>query len=608
MSKKKNVIYILVDGLYYGYIGSNDKRKSATPFIDKLMNNSIYLTDIYSSAPYTEGALVELFGGYQTLSHEGFLHNLKHSPKTFMEVLKSNGYQTASVLFNYVCGNSFHRGVDYPINAVLPYAYPLWSIRGEYYKELLDKNDITKKDYDDYSLMFDSFFELSMNLITELKEIDLKNKSIFEIISCEYVVKEYLPIIEEENKCYLKNKQLYMDNFLKAEGEHILISAGSKAQLKDNEELLNIQNKIFDEYKDLINEICSIQRKCNFNLREFGLALSKAIIKSMSDLYIKKKDIHNKKNIIDLLYNNYTELSLYTDLTPKNIFSKISVLNKKQTICFQRQLDDFHFWRTEIRDKNKPFFYFLHPDDIHVDPIPFSYSVNDFDLVKSEFEQMSDFVKELNGEYNGNLMYGLGLRRIDNKIKELYTLLEKEGVLEDTIIIINSDHGFYHSYKSYRNNSIENYYEENFHIPFILFDKEYNYKREIKGLYAQRDIPYTLLNYLNISIPESFVGIDFLKEKPRDYNLIEYPGRGCPDIYRRDIMLAAFDQNYKVCVRIFLQDDISKVVPIQIFDLIKDPSETRNLANKKYDHDKVEILMSYIIERIIELKKDYNMI
>lgn len=52
----KNVIFLLVDCFDYNKIGSNEYKKSATPFLDWLKTHSYWCEKMYSQAPYTEAA------------------------------------------------------------------------------------------------------------------------------------------------------------------------------------------------------------------------------------------------------------------------------------------------------------------------------------------------------------------------------------------------------------------------------------------------------------------------------------------------------------------------------------------------------------------------
>ena len=123
---------------------------------------------------------------------------------------------------------------------------------------------------------------------------------------------------------------------------------------------------------------------------------------------------------------------------------------------------------------------------------------------------------------------------------------------------------------------------------------------ENSRLFNTFDINSTILPILGIK-NHPFSGMNMLSStKGREMCLIEYLGPGCPDILNKDIFYSAFDEDYKVGVKIKLNDnDIFENI-VDIYDLKNDPNE---LYNKKYRKKK---LKSKIYKYVLEINKRHK--
>ena len=104
-------------------------------------------------------------------------------------------------------------------------------------------------------------------------------------------------------------------------------------------------------------------------------------------------------------------------------------------------------------------------------------------------------------------LYDGDIRYADDQVKEVYQKLETLGLLDNSIIIITSDHGedlYQHNYFFLHSCSI---YDSSLHIPLIirLPDKSVINKR-VENVVSNVDIAPTLLELANISPPPFFEG------------------------------------------------------------------------------------------------------
>ncbi len=97
--------------------------------------------------------------------------------------------------------------------------------------------------------------------------------------------------------------------------------------------------------------------------------------------------------------------------------------------------------------------------------------------------------------------------QFDAYLKNIFSILREKNYLDNAIVVIFADHGDAIGERGYYGhyNSI---YQEEIHVPIIFWASE-NINMEVQtNLFATlMDIPSTLLNQLNLPIPENFLGL-----------------------------------------------------------------------------------------------------
>ena len=174
--------------------------------------------------------------------------------------------------------------------------------------------------------------------------------------------------------------------------------------------------------------------------------------------------------------------------------------------------------------------------------------------------------------------YDTGILYMDRHFGELLDILEKQGVLEDTAIIISSDHG-------------ENQGELNIfgdhqtadqitsRIPMIIRWPGGRTGAIDVGLRYNLDLPPTLMDLCGRNAPPKWDGRSFAEaltgaDAPgRDYLVLSQMAWACQRSVRWDryILLRTYDPGMK------------DLPPVALFDLEADPHETRNLAEERPD-------------------------
>ncbi len=171
--------------------------------------------------------------------------------------------------------------------------------------------------------------------------------------------------------------------------------------------------------------------------------------------------------------------------------------------------------------------------------------------------------------------------------------LSEYGLLEDTIIVFDSDHGDMIGDHNFLRKSVP--YQGSIHIPLIVYDPGKNLgdnkDSKLDEIVELRDIMPSLLDFCDIEIPESVEGksikdlINGTKESQRDYLNGEHAYEDLSNHY-------ILDKDYKYVW-------YSQSGKEQIFDIKNDPKEVNDL---KDDQTKASLIKDYRGKVVKELK------
>jgi len=260
-----------------------------------------------------------------------------------------------------------------------------------------------------------------------------------------------------------------------------------------------------------------------------------------------------------------------------------------------------------LKDNKKfPFFLWLHYMDLH-EPylihrdIKPTYSKNISRLTQAKLitkqEINEEEIKTMINIYDDKLRY------LDECLEQLFYFLESEELMNNTVVILTSDHGqaflehgeFGHSAK---------FYDENIRIPLILFGSEIE-KQVNDKLVSQIDIAPTVLYFYNIPVPKEYRGHNLLSNHANDYIISEaaHNEKGvyiqCHKIFpSRFRTYAIRTKNWKY---IYKEGENE----CELYDLRKDPKEKNNISNeyKAIVNKFTKILECHLTERKLSIKK-----
>ena len=253
------------------------------------------------------------------------------------------------------------------------------------------------------------------------------------------------------------------------------------------------------------------------------------------------------------------------------------------------------------RDKKKPFFCWVHYMDAHFPYLPktskFStQEAHRLNILREKWYrgdkkvERKDLVK-LKG------LYEKKVSEMDNTLKELFEKLDKEKLIEKSIVVITADHGeeFYEHGEFHHE---MNLYDELTHVPLIILEPDLKSQR-ITRLVSQIDLAPTILDLVGLKKPTAWFGESLFGDKEeKGYAISEEGQKLKGQAMRRNLV---FDLNYK---KIATRTKDKKYIYNQngqdeLYDLRDDPKEQKNIARQGIPKQLKRILAKHLelIER-----------
>jgi arylsulfatase len=173
---------------------------------------------------------------------------------------------------------------------------------------------------------------------------------------------------------------------------------------------------------------------------------------------------------------------------------------------------------------------------------------------------------------------------IDHQIRLLIGTLREEGLLDNTILLFTADHGDMLGNHGLVAKRV--FYESSANIPLIISGKPLAYYRGMidDRLVCLADVMPTLLELCNISIPDTVEGISAFSSAKRK---MLYGEIGEGPLTTRMV----HDGRYKL-----IYYPVGSYV--QLFDLVEDPHELRNIAEKEDYKDVRNKLQEFLISNL----------
>lgn len=583
VNKLNNVIFILIDSVYSACLGNQKTEESSTPFLDKLSKESFCAKNIYSYAPYTDAATIGLYCGIPTLERFGYFLGINVASANHFQIFSENGYETYGLYYPYyLISPKTKKHIHHPIYTGGFKYGSVWGGKLEYYANIQKQRPLTTTEYSliekSLKLMFDCWIDFYQDVSQNSESALIVSKLTDSEDFCSGNEK-----IKKEYSDFTKDPQKYIDEVLRQGMSHPLafINEFDFGKSKD----FAFYKEIFSDNKKFF---ASVDRaNAAKNLKNNHLLVNKAL-----------GSIGGLAGIGDRSKARYVEN--YGMLLAGNRMMKKRALNSsnwQEIASLNKQIDTL-FGALENRDSSKPFYASLHVLEPHHNISYFSFDSFDKNLIKSELDYLAPLVKNCGKKFKGNLLYQLSLRYVDFCLSKMFDRLQKENLINNTTVVLVSDHGTSYSFDPVRTKVVNTFHKENYNIPCLIWKKDIAQAANIEaeGAFSSEDILPTVCKLEGIECPESCKGKVMYEEKGRDYIITEYMGPGVPDMISRDVWISIRSAKYVVAYKNNIQKPLDSDKPFAVYDLLQDPFELKNLAKEQSVLNDCEVM--YLIEQL----------
>jgi len=206
------------------------------------------------------------------------------------------------------------------------------------------------------------------------------------------------------------------------------------------------------------------------------------------------------------------------------------------------------------KKNKKPFFLVYLPVNPH----------HPYKIPDQSFNITGDFPPGINYKKKNWLNYLNSLHFADAALGNIIDSMEKEGLMENTLLFVFADHGeaFYQHRKNY--NHPFYLYEENVHVPLMIYNKRLIRKTfAVNKITRHIDILPTIQDILGIDQGKMQEGKSILAAGKEEMALLH--------TYWKDDFLGIRDSRWKYICR--MKDGYE-----ELYDLDKDPDEKENVA------------------------------
>jgi len=299
-----------------------------------------------------------------------------------------------------------------------------------------------------------------------------------------------------------------------------------------------------------------------------------------------------------------------TDVLKEHGFSTAAVVNSMYLIPkygFDKGFDDFIYVKEDFAQREpsevgqvalrllgqkrpRPFFLFLHYYDLHSDYCSLGEYEKQFvrpydGIADGTTAQLVNFYAgevsfDQAAAQHLNDLYDASIRQLDDMLGNLFAYLEKEKLIDETLLIVTSDHGEeFMDHGGVLHGRTQ--FEELLHIPLIMRGPGIPESKRLKELASLVDIMPTILSYAGIAGIDSLEGINLCPlwqerdyKLPRRYLFSEASELITPQRdLRYDIVRAVRHPRYKL-IHNKLTDEAN------LYDLHNDPKETTDVAGE----------------------------
>jgi arylsulfatase A-like enzyme len=162
--------------------------------------------------------------------------------------------------------------------------------------------------------------------------------------------------------------------------------------------------------------------------------------------------------------------------------------------------EDNWFLHIETFDPHEPFFTQQHYKDLY----PHDYNDPHFDW--PPYRRVRETPAQVD---HARYEYAALLSMCDNYLGKVLDRMDRLDLWQDTMLIVNTDHGFLLGEHDWWAKMVQPFYNEVSHTPLFIWDPRSSLQNvERDQLVQSIDLPVTLLNYFGVTVPDDMQGLD----------------------------------------------------------------------------------------------------
>ncbi|MEU3618794.1 MULTISPECIES: sulfatase [unclassified Streptomyces] len=178
-----------------------------------------------------------------------------------------------------------------------------------------------------------------------------------------------------------------------------------------------------------------------------------------------------------------------------------------QTLTFDAGLEFLHtnhaedrwFLQIETFDPHEPFFSHRQYKDLY----PHDYDGPHFDW--PDYRQVTETDDQVQ---HARLEYAALLSMCDRSLGRVLDLMDEHGMWDDTLLIVNTDHGLLLGEKNWWGKSVQPWYNELVHLPLFVWDPRAGVTGARREALVQTvDLAATLLEFFGVDRPADMQGV-----------------------------------------------------------------------------------------------------
>lgn len=195
------------------------------------------------------------------------------------------------------------------------------------------------------------------------------------------------------------------------------------------------------------------------------------------------------------------------------------------------------------------------------------------------------------------------IARLDEALGRTVSTLKEKEIFEDTIIVFLSDHGCH--FRTRNTEYKRSCHESSVRIPLIFHGPGFNRSLVIPELVSLVDLAPTILDAVDISIPETMQGRSAMRLLERDTK--DWTNEVFIQISESCVARAIRTERWKYCAIAedkdgWVDSNSETYTDYQLYDIYSDPYELVNLAGRREYRDIMGELRERLISKIEEIE------